>query len=53
MTRAKKKYGHPYFYEPKYILISRLSQQLNMSHEEVRERIKVEREFILRNQQYY
>lgn len=53
ICRVNKKYGHQYIYNPKYILLSRLSQQLNMSIEEVREQIQKEREFIIKNQHYY
>lgn len=53
MTRIQRKYGHYYSYQPRDILVSRLSQELSMTKEQIREQIRKERNFIIDNQQYY
>ena len=53
MTRVSKKFGWYYRYEPRYILVDRLSKELNLSHEEVRQQIRKERNFIIENILYY
>ena len=53
ISRVRKKWGWQYEYVPKQILVSRLSQQLNISEDEVRKQIQKERELIIKNQQYF
>jgi hypothetical protein len=53
MRREKWRWGRTYTYTPKPNLIRRLSAELNMSADEVREQIAKEREFILKNKIYY
>ncbi len=53
ITRIKKKWGHPYNYNPKYILISRLAEELGWSEDAVKQRIQEERAFLIKNIQYY
>lgn len=53
ITRIKKKWGHPYIYQPKYILISRLAEELSWSEDQVIKQIEEERAFLIQNLQYY
>ncbi len=52
MRRVRKKWGHPYQYNPRSVLIVRLCAELNMTEAEVREQIAKEREFLTRYRQY-
>lgn len=47
MARAKTRHGQPYEYRPRITLIQRLSSELNMSYEQVIDRIEREREYLL------
>lgn len=53
MLRTKRKYGkkwgHPYYYEPRGDLLKKLSVELQMSKSKVREQIIEEREYLLTN----
>ncbi len=53
MLRRRKRWGHYYSYKPKYILLSRLSQQTGMTIDGVRQRLQDEREWLLEHRQYY
>ena len=52
IRRVRKKWGHPYQYNPRPVLIQRLSQELNLTETQVREQIIKEREFLTRYRQY-
>ena len=53
LRRRFKHYGRPYNYRPRYILLSRLSQELGWTVEQVFEQLLEEREFILKHPEYY
>ena len=53
MRREKKRFGKYYNYTPRANLVKRLSDQLNISEEEVRAQIVLERNFIINNQRYF
>lgn len=53
MRRKRKAFGNPYFYEPRRNLVYRLSKELNMTMDAVRERIAKERAFLLKYPQYF
>lgn len=53
ILRVRKKWGHPYRYNPRKQLITRLSEQLQMSETEIVEQLEREREFLLRNRRYF
>jgi len=54
LIRTKRTYrnrwGHPYDYEPNGQLLTRLSAQLQMSKEQVREQLLKERKYLLSKQ---
>lgn len=52
IERVRKKFGHPYYYKPKQILINRLMQELSMSEDEVLEQLRKEREYLTREFRY-
>ncbi|MDJ0574607.1 MAG: hypothetical protein QNJ65_05515 [Xenococcaceae cyanobacterium MO_234.B1] len=52
MRRVRKKWGHPYQYNPRPVLMQRLCAELNMTEAEVREQIAKEREVLTRYRQY-
>ncbi len=52
MRRVRKRWGHPYQYNPRQILINRLCNELGLTEEEVREQIVKEREFLTRYRKY-
>jgi hypothetical protein len=47
MLRRKWRWGHKYTYIPKYDLVKRLANELNMSDSEIRDQIAKERTHIL------
>ena len=53
IKRAKKKWGHPYRYTPRSILIARLCEELGFTKTQVIQQIKKEREYLLKYPQYY
>lgn len=53
IIKTKKRWGHPYRYNPRQILLSRLSQETGMSEEQVREQLIKEREWLLTHKQYF
>lgn len=53
IRRKKKKLGHPYFYRPRKILLQRLAAQLGWTEQQVYDRLKEERRFLLQYPQYY
>ena len=53
MLRTKKKWGHPYRYQPRQQLVNRLCLELNMTKEEVLEKIEEEKAFLLNHRQYF
>jgi hypothetical protein len=53
MRRTKKRWGHPYTYQPRRRLITRLSVQLGWSEQQVIETIEKERAFILKHLSYF
>ena len=53
MRRVRKKWGHPYQYNPRPVLMQRLCAELNMTEAEVREQIAKEREILTRYRQYF
>jgi hypothetical protein len=53
MRREKWRWGRNYTYIPKPNLIRRLSAELGITPDEVREQIALERAFILKNKIYY
>lgn len=53
MLRTRKKWGHPYTYEPREILLSRLSQELSMTKTEVRDQLLTERSWLLEHSRYF
>ena len=52
MRRVRKRWGHPYQYNPRNVLIQRLSSELGLTEQEIREQIAKEREFLTRYRQY-
>lgn len=48
IERVRKRFGHPYYYNPKRMLINRLMQELSMSEDEVLEQLRKEREYLTR-----
>ena len=52
IRRVRKKWGHPYQYNPRQILINRLCYELNWTEQQVREQIEIEREFLTKHRQY-
>ena len=52
MRRVRKKFGHPYEYNPRPVLIHRLCAELELTEAEVREQIAKKREFLTRYRQY-
>ena len=52
MRRIRKKWGHPYQYNPRNTLIQRLCSELNMTESQVREQIAKEREYLTKYRQY-
>lgn len=53
IRRKKKKWGHPYYYRPKDILIQRLADDLKWTKAMVREQLEQEREFLLKHSDYF
>lgn len=53
MGRYKKRFGRYYVYHPRQVLINRLCRELNMSEKEVRQQIRKERRFIIKNERYF
>jgi hypothetical protein len=53
ILKTKKRWGHPYRYQPKQILLSRLSQETGMSEEQVKQQLLKEREWLLAHKQYF
>lgn len=53
MTRYKKQFGRYYVYHPRQVLINRLCAELNMPEKEVRQQIRKERAFIIKNERYF
>ncbi len=51
--RTKKRWGHPYTYQPQARLLHRLTQELNMSEDAVLEQIQKERSYLLKYSRYY
>ena len=52
IKRKRKRFGHPYLYSPRQILLSRLSQETGMTKEEVFDQLMREREFLLAHPGY-
>ncbi len=52
MRRVRKRWGHPYQYNPRNVLIQRLCSELGWAEQEVREQIAKEREYLTRYRQY-
>lgn len=50
ILREKKRYGHPYKYNPRGDLLERLSEQTGMTKEECYSQLVKERKFLLREQ---
>lgn len=48
MLRTKTRFGKPYTYQPRIRLLLRLSRELGMDIEQVRDQIQRERQFLLR-----
>lgn len=53
LLRKRKRFGHPYHYNPRKRLLERLSHQSGLSIEEVKEQLRKERAFILKYPNYY
>ncbi len=53
MMRTKKRWGHPNKYYPQVQLLNRLSDELNMTKEQVLDQIDKEQAFLLRYARYY
>ncbi len=52
IRRVRKKWGHPYNYNPRQILINRLCNELNWTEEQVKRQIAEERKFLTKYRQY-
>jgi transposase len=53
LTREKKKWGHPYIYNPRGDLLERLMDETGWTLDEVYNQLQKEREYILKYRQYY
>jgi hypothetical protein len=53
IKRVKKRFGRFYFYTPQDRLVKRLSQELGMSEDKVREQIERERVYLIQYRKYY
>jgi hypothetical protein len=53
ILKTKKRWGHPYRYNPRQILLSRLSQETGLSIEQIKEQLFEEREWLLAHKQYF
>lgn len=53
IKRKLWRWGNPYEYVPRANLVKRLSQELGMTEEQIKEQIKEEREFLLQYPGYY
>ncbi|HEY9696752.1 MAG TPA: hypothetical protein V6D10_05785 [Trichocoleus sp.] len=47
LQRRRKRFGHPYQYQPRKVLLERLSQELGISEADVRERLHELRQSLL------
>lgn len=53
ILRQKKRWGHPYEYKPRRDLLARLSEELKMTEEQVKDQIDKEREWLLEHRRYF
>lgn len=53
ITRVKKKWGHPYVYNPRAKLIQRIERELGWSKFDVIMQFRKERKFLIKNKIYY
>lgn len=53
IIRTRKSWGHPVWYNPRKSLILRLSQELNLTNEQVIEQLTREREWLLEYYRYF
>lgn len=53
MQRVKWRWGNKYIYTPRRDLVTRLSNELGLTPDQVRDRIKQESDYVKKYEQYY